>query len=186
MYTRLICSFLILIAAVATNPTAAQPQDFQNAEFGITVPAPKGALLCPSPGDQHDHGPVFLLGTSDPKSCDDPEHSRSVVIFASYNAADATKKLADFLKWECAGPCGPAPPGLHVAKLPSESATADRSNGWIDVIVVAQAGKPDPSFDPTTPLINYDLTLHTKKSSLDEDLRTFRIILQTVQLRPVR
>jgi hypothetical protein len=186
LLTRLTCRFLILIATDATNVTATRAQIYQNAEFGITVPAPKSTLLCPPPSDKHDHGPVFLLGTSDPKNCGDSAHSRSIVIFASYNAADATKKLADFLKWECAGPCGPAPPGLHIAELPIASAKAGRSDGWIDVIVVTQAGKPDPAFDPSVPLINYDLTLHTRQSSLNEDLRAFHMVLQTVRLRPVR
>lgn len=183
-------SFALLVAALLLNAAAAEmPADraiYRNDEFGITVPAPDSTLLCPTPNDQHDHGPIFLLGTSDAKNCDDSEHSRSIVIFAGYNASDATKKLQDFLKWQCDGACLPAPTGLRIAGLPSAAARVNRPHGWIDITVVTQAGKADRAFDASVPLINYDLTLHTRALNLEEDLRTFRVVLRTVRLSPAQ
>ena len=178
----------IAVAALLSAP-ATKPEIYRNPEFGIVLPAPAGALLCATPQDEHDHGPVFLLGTTDATSChDDIEHHRYVDVFASYNVSDDTKKLHEFLKWECAhvakGPCRPAPGGLCVPGLPSAAARVNRSDGWIEIIVVTQAGTPDPDFDPSVPFINYDLSLHTTPDHFEDDLRVFRIELQTIRLSP--
>jgi hypothetical protein len=183
---RLSRFFSFFITAVVLSPTTAGPRVYRNEEFGITLPMPEGALLCPTPVNEHDHGPVMLLGPARANGCGAVESSRSIWIFAGYNAADVTKKLQDFLKWECRGPCGPPPRRLHVTGLPSAAARVSRSNGWIDIIVVTQAGKPDPTFDPSVPLINYDLKLHTRPENLKEDLRVFRTILETVRLSPAQ
>jgi hypothetical protein len=70
------------------------------------------------PEDEHDHGGVFLIGNTDEHGCYDIPLNRYVVIFASYNAVEETKKLHDFLKEQCAGvgggPCRPAPDGLRI------------------------------------------------------------------------
>ncbi len=177
----------IAVAALLNAP-ATKPEIYRNPEFGIVLPAPAGALLCTTPQDEHDHGPYMLLATADSKGCHDIEHHRSVDVFASYNVSDETKKLHEFLRWECAhvakGPCRPAPGGLRVPGLPSAAARVNRSDGWIDIIVVTQAGTPDPEFDPSVPFINYDLGLHTRPNYLGADLRVFRIVLQTIRLSP--
>jgi len=185
---RLTGALTFLVVAVLLSAAPAKRGVYRNEEFGITVPVPKGALLCPTPDDQHDHGPAFLFATGGARGCRDLDHARSVDVFASYNAAEVTKKLHDFLKWECAnvakGPCRPAPGGLQVAGLPSEAARVDAPDGWVYIIVVTQAGKPDPAFDPSVPSVNYDLSLHTRPQNLEEDLRVFRRILQTIRLSP--
>ena len=178
---------LVIAATLLWGAATPKPKVYWNEEFGITVPVPKSALLCVYP-DQHDHGPVFILGTTDAKSCrDDIERSRYIDVFASYQTED-TKRLRDFLRSECVGvagaPCGPAPDGLHVAGLRSEAARVNRSDGWIYVIVATRSGKPDPAFDPTIPSVNYDLSLHTTPDHLEDDLRVFRIVLRTIRLSP--
>jgi hypothetical protein len=80
--------------------------------------------------------------------------------------------------------CGPAPADLTVNGLPSEAARINPSNGWIEIIVVTQAGKPDPDFDASVPSINYNLSLYTDASHLDEDLTVFRAVLKAVKLDP--
>lgn len=185
-WMSLIRFFSFLVVVVAVTVAAAEPQVYRNREFGIIVPVPKGALLCSTPAGQHDHGPIFLLGSSDAKGCDDSERHRAIVIFAGYNAADVTRKLQDFLRWECNGSCGVAPAGLRVAELPSAAARVNRSGGWMDIIVVTQAGKSDPASDPPVPSINYDLRLHTRARNLDEDLRTFRTVLRSIRLSPAQ
>ena len=168
--------------------TKTGPELYRNEEFGIAVSAPTGALLCPTLENEHDHGPIFILGPAQAKACDDVEGNRTIVVFAGYNAAEVSKRLDDFLKWICAnvanGHCRPAPSGLQITGLPSKAARVNHSDGWIDIIVVTQAGKPDPNFDASVPLINYDLRLHTKARFLDEDLRIFRAVLATIRLSP--
>ena len=161
---------------------------YRNDEFGITVAIPTGVLYCVPAEYQHDHGPVFLLANSDPSACDDIDHQRYVLIFASYNAVEETKKLRDFLKEQCTGvgggPCRPAPDGLRITGMTTKSARVNRSDGWIDIIVVTQAGKPDPDFNPSVPSINYNVGLHTTGRYLKEDLRIYRALLGMVRLAP--
>ena len=175
---------LLIVASLSAAPNP-QSQIYRNQEFGIAVPVPNGALLCAYPG-KHDHGPTFLLGLAAAERCRDIQRDRYVTIFASYNAADVTKKLHDFLKWECETPCGRPPGSLLIAGLPTEAARVSRPGGWLDVVVVTQAGKPDPALDPSAALINYDLRLHTQTRYLDEDLQTFRAVLRTVRLSPTK
>lgn len=179
---------LTAIVAVAGGP---KPRIYRNEEFGITAPIPKEALPCFAPADEHDHGPALLLGTTDPKQCDDSdkiESNRYVGIFAFFNALEDIERLPDFRRWDCAvvasRPCGRAPEGLRVEGLRSASAEVIEPRGWIDVIVVTQAGKPDPRYDPKVPTVNYDLRLHTKAAFLNEDLRVFREVLRTIRLAP--
>jgi hypothetical protein len=186
MMMRLPQLFFFLMAAFMSNAATAKQQVYRNEEFGITLSIPDSALLCPIPEGEHDHGPVMLLGTAKANGCSDVVSSRSIWIFAGYNAADDTKKLQDFLKWQCGGPCLPPPSGLRVTGLASAAARVNRSEGWIDIIVVTQAGKPDPNFDPSVPLINYDLRLHTRPEHLEKDLRVFRTVLETVRLSPAQ
>ena len=180
----------LIVVATLLGVATVKPRGYRNEEFGIALPVPRGILLCPIREDRSDHGPHFLLGAAGVKSCSDFGKTRFIDIFASYNAVDATKKLHDFLTSICTdvggGPCVQAPAGLSIKGLRSAAARVNRSDGWIDIIVVAQGGKPDPAFDPTIPSINYDLSLHTRPENLEEDLRVFRSVLQTVQLRPAQ
>ncbi len=185
---RLTRAFIFLMVAVLLSAETAKPEAYRNTEFGIVVPVPEGTLLCPTPKEEHDHGPVFLLGATDAKGCHDSEHRRTIVVFAGPNAADVSKRLHDFLKWECAnvanGPCRPAPSDLQIIGLSSEAARVNHADGWVDIILVTQAGTPDPAFDASVPSINYELRLHTRPKNLEEDLRVFRAVLQTIRLSP--
>jgi hypothetical protein len=129
-----------------------------------------------------------MLAGGNNQACFDLQRNRAIVIFASYNASDQTKKLLDFLSWECTGiakhPCGLPPAGLRIKGRIAAAARVDREDGWTDIFVVTQAGKPDPAFDPSVPSINYDFSLRTTAGHLDEDLRIFRGVLATVRLSP--
>jgi hypothetical protein len=73
---------------------------------------------------------------------------------------------------------------LSVNGLPSESARINHSNGSIEIIVVTQAGKPNPGFDASVPSFNYDIRLTSDASHLDADLAVFRAVLKAVKLDP--
>jgi len=80
--------------------------------------------------------------------------------------------------------CIPAPVDLSVDGLPGESARINHSNGSIEIIVVTQAGKPNPEFDASVPSFNYDIRFYTDASHLDADLAVFRAVLKAVKLDP--
>jgi hypothetical protein len=177
---------VVTLLSAATN----KPQVYRNAEFGIALPVPVGVMLCPTLKDEHDHGPLMLLDRFQAKRCTDAEWGRFISVFAMYNAADITKTLNSFLQSECADPdtgkgeCGPAPPHLQIGGMRSAAGTVNHSNGWMDIIVVTQAGKPNPGFDASVPSVNYVMRLRTRQEHQEADLRTFRTVLQTIQLSP--
>jgi hypothetical protein len=73
---------------------------------------------------------------------------------------------------------------LSVNGLPSEAARINHSNGSIEIIVVTQAGKPNPDVDASVPSLNYDIRFYTDASHLDADLAVFRAVLKAVKLDP--
>jgi hypothetical protein len=177
----------VTATACQTNRPAQQSSSgfYQNDEFQIAMRVPAGAYLCPTLESQHDHGPVMLLGSSTSKDCSHVENARAITIFAGYNAADVSKTLPAFLDWRCSHllrSCLAPPEDLMLNDRASLAAMQRGPNGWIDVIVLTQGGKPDPEFDPRVPSINYTIRLHTKKEFLQRDLQTFKAVLRTVRL----
>lgn len=188
---RAILTAALITAATCAGAHGSKPQIYRNTEFGITLPVPRGAFLCPIPRNEHDHGPVFLLGGVGKQGCrdvEDVEQHRYIEVFAAYNAAYVTKTLPRLLRWGCKdmakGPCGAPPSNLRLDGLHSLAARVDGRNGWVYILVETQAGKPDIEFDPRVPSVNYSLTLHTRPQNLKGDLRIFRRVLQTIRLSP--
>lgn len=179
--------FLVILWLVPGN---ARPRVYRNAEFGMTMPIPDG-VACMAPPGEHDQGPTFLLGHAGKEACDDLdriERSRYIEIFAGYNAVDATKTLPRFFRSQCRATggvtCSTAPMEIGIPHMRTMAGEVAHPNGWVDVIVVVQAGKPDPAFDPNVPFVNYDLRLHTRREDLRNDLSTFREVLRTIRLSP--
>jgi hypothetical protein len=185
---RAMLLFIAIMVTVLLPAATKEPQTYRNEEFGITLPVPEGTVLCPTPKGEHDHGAAILLGTNGGKACSDLAHGRRIDIFAGPNASYVTKELRDYLKWECTygvkSPCLPAPGNLEIAGLPSMAGRMNHPDGWIDIVVVTQAGKPDPAFDASVPSLNYDLSLHTTSAHLKDDLPIFREVLKTIKLSP--
>jgi hypothetical protein len=179
-----VASFLSMVTLFIV--TSASAEVYRNKEFGIEISIPKGIYLCPRPIREHNHGALLLLDAIDAKHCTDFREARfrSIAIFAFFNALDVARSLNGLLEWDCVevskGTCGPAPNDLKIAGLPSLAARVDHSDGWIDIIVVTQAGTPNP-YDPNVPSINYDIHLQTKPEYLEEDLDSLRMILKTAR-----
>ena len=178
----------MIVVAVMLYMTAGAEEIYKNQEFGIVLSVPERLLLCPRSENEHDHGPVMLLSPASLSDCQNTEATKYIEVFASYNVSDDTKKVHEFLQWECVhvagGPCEEPPRGLRVRYLRSEAARVGRAGGWVDVIVVTQAGAPDPTFDSSAPSINYELRLHTTSEQLSQDLETFRTVLKVIKLSP--
>jgi len=180
---------LLGLLIVCSSALAAAPDSvYHNKEYGISVRLPSAAVLCPVPSDQAEHGAALLLGTHDLSLCTTSSGKRWISIFAGYNAAEVSKTLPTLLSWQCShessGACGPAPAGLRISGLRTEAARINHQDGSIEIIVVAQAGKPDPDFDASVPSINYTFTLTTKASYLDEDVSVFRAFLSAMRISP--
>jgi len=174
---------LVGICFIAVATTAQAQKVYSNPEFEIRLQIPREVKLCSAPKNEHDHG-FFLLLAGGPKDCHDDADQRYIEVFASYNCTDDTKYLSGLLKMSCeafGGPCQPGPPGLSIPGLTSAAAKVDLRNGWVQVVVAAQAGEPSP-LAPGEPLINYQFNLRTRPEFLGQDLRLFQRVLETVKL----
>jgi hypothetical protein len=162
---------------------------YRNEEFGIALRYPEGVEPCPAPENEHDHGPLMILDPAFKRRCTFDGGDRVISIFAEYNTLQDAKTLRAFLNRECQSETKKdqrlAPPAnLTIPGLRTAAARVNHADGWIDVIVVTQAGKPSPDFDSSVPSYNYDLRLHTLPKYLKQDLRVFRAVLHTIKLDP--
>jgi hypothetical protein len=176
--------YLVAIVAMSGQTTAG-PQIYRNPEFGIRLRVPDEGTLCAPPKDEHDHGFGVLLGGGSTKDCGADAHHRSVWLFAFFNALDDTKHLPGLLRMGCnarGGRCQPGPPDLQTSGLQTATGRVNLPDGWIEIVVVTQAGTPTP-IDPNEPSVNYIFSLYTRPEHLDHDLRVFRTILQTVEFK---
>jgi hypothetical protein len=170
---------------------AAQTKVYRNREFGFVVPIPYGLyLFSPHQMTGIDHGQQLFFKPTSVEDCNSGGCDRYIAVDAEYNVIRDTMKLHDFLEHECTVfgglECLQPPPDLQIKGLKSESARVKLPNGKIEILVVAQAGKPDPRFpdEGSVPAINYSIYLRTSEEHLDEDMRFFRIILNTIQISP--
>jgi hypothetical protein len=190
--SRALIGFFLLTCAIGAT---AQNRIYRNREFGIVLPVPSGTLPCIPPfyqGNGVDHGPQIILGTKDASLCTKSSGKRHVDVWGSFTTTEEEKTLRSLLDSECkyvpndendpSAVCSPAPAGLSVNGLPSLAGRINHSNGWIEIIVVTQAGKPAPDFDSTVPSRSYSLSLYTDANHLNEDLAVFRAILKTIKI----
>ncbi len=183
---QVLIGFLILCAAAEALP---HRTIYRNVDYGITLPVPSDAQMCPvSSSDRTHHGATFLLGTKDISQCKSSSEKRWITIWAQYNASEDTKTLHAFLQWQCQyeakGQCLAPPEGLQLNSLPSEAARVNLPDGSIEILIVTQAGKPDPDFDSTVPANNYELSLHTNPRSFEQDMAVFREFLGSIKIAP--
>lgn len=184
---RLLTALVFSLTAIGTF---SQSQFYRNREFGISLPIPQGTLACISPvyqGNGIDHGPQILLWPIDASFCSKSSGKRYVGIFAG-PMTDDWKTLHGHLESLCEDDgkraCSAAPTGLQINGLQSKAGRLDHPDGTIEIIVVTAAGRPDPDYDPKVPLFNYSLSLDTDAQHLDDDLKIFRVILQTIRISP--
>jgi|ERR1035438_8070263 hypothetical protein len=174
----------VYLAAIAMHAQAASPPKiYRNNEFGVRVPVPKEGFLCANPRDEHDHGFAILLEGGRSEDCGSGGHHRSVSLFVFYNVLDDTKHLAGLLNMGCeiSEGCESGPAGLEIPGLATATGRVKGPDGWIELVLVTQAAEPS-GYEPNEPSVNYIFSLYTRPEHLDEDLKVFRIILQTVKL----
>lgn len=187
------------IAVMLFDPTPSSAEAvYVNPEFGLYVPIPEGLQMCEHPYldfqevVEHNHGTSIFLDPADSQSCAavdidnsvDIEHGRAIFVSAWYNATDFTRTLKLFRRNECENQhCLPAPKGLSFPKSRSASYRVNGRDGWIDIVVLTQAGHDDFGFpgDPQF-AVNYIATLHTDRAHFAADLGLFREHLEMLRL----
>jgi hypothetical protein len=168
---------------------AAQSNVYRNHQFGYEVPIPTGLYLF-SPHEMNgvDHGRQLFFKPTKVEDCNHGRCDRYIEFDAYYNVSDKTLKLHDFFENECTvfggKKCLPPPDDLKIEGLPCESAKVNLPDGRIEFLVVTQAGKPIPNYNPTVPSINYSVILLTTKEHMDEDMKFYRLILETIRIAP--
>ena len=191
---RQVIATIVCLLPIFLTPIA-QAEIYRNPEFGLTAPMPKNLANCNGVFDEHDHGFVFFLDPHDTKSCDDLTTSirhRAISSFASFNATDDTKTLKLFRQSTCDGSvefghgrCGSAPKGLRMGAISVVTLQVEYPDGWIDIMVMAQAGRwPRQSRKDPTLAVNYTVTLRTDPTHLKGDLRRFKTTLAEIRLFP--
>ncbi|MGP8252829.1 MAG: hypothetical protein ACLQHF_12400 [Terracidiphilus sp.] len=179
----------LLVLMISTVHSLAQTRVYRNSEFGFEVPIPHGLYLFrPHEMNGIDHGRQFFFKPTSVEDCNHGGCDRYIEVDAYCNCTVDTAKLHDLLEHECTvfggAECLDPPKGLMVKGMASESARAKLRDGRVEILVVTQAGKPDPNFDASVPSINYSIILLTNNEHLEEDLRFFRIILRTIRFFP--
>jgi hypothetical protein len=195
--TRPASVFLVLLLLLCTSGASQRKPIYRNREFGIVLSIPSGTLPCIPPfyrGNGIDHGPEIVLDANDASLCSKPSGKRYMDVFASYTTTEEEKSLDSYLHSICddlspiesdpGAVCSRAPADLSVNGLTCRAAMINHSNGWTEIIVVTQAGKPAPDFDPSVPSISYELSLYSDSNHFDQDLAVFRAMLKTIRLAP--
>jgi hypothetical protein len=182
-------SFVVAFLLVLQTDVMAKPAIYRNPQFGIALTIPDNLATCNGAHDSTNHGATIFLDRKGALECDDSVHRRAISIFASYNVTDDTASLEKYSAWTCetllGKRCVAGPPGLDVLALHSISARADNSDGWTEIVVLAQGGRfPRQKAGDDTKAINYDITLSTNRAHFKDDLQTFRNFLKTLQLKP--
>lgn len=188
-FSRVLISLVILCSVASAAPRKSL---YRNKQYGIFLRIPQGAWLCPTEGNGINHGPALLLGSKDANVCRSySRQKRWVSIFGQYNDDETLHAFLnrlcadDPLDWNEPGAvCTAAPADLSVEGLLGEAARINHSNGSIEIIVVTQAGRPNPEFDTSVPSFEYSLSLNTDAVHLDADLAVFRAVLKALKLDP--
>lgn len=176
----LVCAAFV----VATN--AGAPKRLENREFGFSARVPPGAVSCVArnPGGGHRHGFSFLLNSAS-QGCNSSRKQPYVGVYGNYNILNY-KTPMPWLRLLCpqAQRSSKTKDVLRLAFPANESVACEKKekDGWIDVFVVAQAGKWPDARTSNIPYITYTAQLHTRRARFREDMRTFKRFLAEVKI----
>lgn len=186
MKSRSLRSLGVGFLAGLTFPLLAYAETYRNAEFGFSVDVPDGAPTCRGEPPEHNHGlDIFLDDGAD--GCRDLLKRPFVGIFATYNAMFDPNPEAH-LQLLCNADDGKLtepPDGLRIDGRHSAICRLERTDGWIEVRIVAQnveISEADALTEGTVPGVNYEILLRTKPERYHVDLVELRTILSTVHI----
>lgn len=182
--------------------SVANAETYRNRDAGFSVEIPRNSPTCRVEPFRDEDGNILYWRRDDgldiylddgPEGCNGLLKRPFVAVFGTPNAM-FDESNAQQLDRYCNWPDGPferrAPPaGLRLRGIASGACRIDRSDGVIEIIVVAQGGawpKPHTSPEWKLPMFNYTVSLYTTQQRFDADLARFRAILATVRIRPPR
>jgi len=171
---------LLGLAALAPRASAGT---YENADYDYSVDLPDGFQQC-QPGGA-DHGPGFYLdGPAADDGCATSLGRPAITVSPEYetlfdtNLTTARRRACHYEH----GRLRPAPAGLHFANIPTQSCRIDFANGWTGVLVIA--GRFAHKDGDVSTL--YEAWLQTRPWRWKADLATFRRVVATVRVNPVR
>lgn len=160
-----------------------------NAEYGLATRFLTGQRVCTALSGLHPIGFYVWINRSTKCEAPKPPATRSISITASYNSAFETSPSSGCTASKEQLGTEIQLRDLSFPGLQSVRCAAIRSDGTLDIIVSAQAGKqagenlsPEVIFAPR---INYDAWLHTTPDHAKADILVFRQILSNTQINPV-
>lgn len=181
-------TFVLLAFWISLDVSAAGSRQLRNDEFRFSVTIPSSAVSCDEATGGHPDGFSILLEPMN-QGCQSRVPQPYVGLFANYNviyaktAAAAIRGLCPSLRSK-----SPAINSSALAYPGHPSAVCDKKedNGWIDVFVVAQAGRWPDRPKSNMPYVNYTAQLHTTPERLTKDLTAFEQILAGVKITSAR
>lgn len=159
-----------------------------NEEYGLVTRFPVEQRVCTAVSGLHPIG--FYIWIDQSTKCDGPKppSTRSISITASYNSAFETSPPAECGDNKATTVTKVDMQGLAFPGLQSVRCAVSRSDGTLDIIVSAQAGKQSGDhLAPevlSAPRINYEAWLQTTPARAEADLTIFRRILANTRIDP--
>jgi hypothetical protein len=172
------------VAIVVCWGCVAKAQVVTSAEYGFSATVPSGMAVCVGRSGTHVHGVGSVLAG---QSCENSDRGASFSLWADYNAAfeeDAVSVLRLRSGCENSG-LGVGEWADAISALPTAFCRVDQSDGSVEVLLVAQAGRWPATSDTQTPYINYTAALNSSRERIEKDLAVFKSFLASVRIRPV-
>lgn len=181
------CLAILLASLYQIGPAHGAATSYTNVEYGFQVDLSDGGSVCGAESYQHDVGILIYLDHQ-PGLCADRLIRPFIAVSANYNAVFAETALAA-LPGPCNGVTGKAvsaPVDLRIARRPSALCVRDGDDGWIDLLILTQAGSwPGAHTSPedATALVDYNVWLHTTPQQLAHDMSQLRAVMQRIHFR---
>jgi hypothetical protein len=181
---------LMVYACGGSNGTASSDaKRVENAEYRFSVAFPREVHVCDSMSGEHPHGFFVLLGQAN-RDCEpsgSTAETRAISVDA-YGNTTFERTPEDWVPGLCSDGAQNIDVDIATLGFPGRHSArchVRRRDGSIDIFVVAQAGQwPDKgqSAELDAPYVNYTAALHTTQNHVDADLKTFGVVLATVEI----
>lgn len=178
-------SLIVLLCVALSGVARVGPtQKLENEEYGFSVRIPVDAVSCLIATGTHPHGFSILL-KPDRQGCKSSTQQPYVGVSGDYNTLDdeTPEQSLRILCPQQQSSSQNKSLNLSFPRHASASCESFGKDGWVDVFVVAQAGRW-PKETSKTPYIIYTAQLHTSTARLDEDVATFKKILSGIIIAP--
>lgn len=182
------CRLAVVLIGMLGASCAESSVTARNEEYGLVTRFPAGKRVCTALSGLHPIGFYIWINRSTDCEAPKPPSTYSISITASYNSAfEMSPSLG------CRDSRVPAETEIDMQSLAfpglqSVRCATSRSDGTLDIVVSAQAGKQSgDNLAPevlSAPRINYEAWLQTTPARAKADLSIFRQILANTRIEP--